>query len=58
MAELAAGFATLSLFLGWRLHVIGKKLWMANAMLKGIMSGKVVITPTEDGFELEIKENV
>lgn len=58
MAELSAGLATLSLFLAWRLYVVSTRLIMANHMLKGIMMGKVVITQTEDGVEMEIKENV
>ena len=57
MTELLAGMATLSLFLAWRLHVTSSKLRVASAMLKAVMDGVVVITPTEDGFDLEVKRN-
>lgn len=57
MVELTTAFAVLSMFLGWRLYIVSTKLWVANTMLKGIMSGQVVVTPTDDGFELEVKKN-
>ena len=58
MVELTTAFAVLSLFLGWRLFVVSAKLRIASVMLKGVMDGDIVITPTEDGFDLEIKRNV
>lgn len=57
MVELATALAVLSLFLGWRLFVISAKLKVASVMLRAVMDGDVVITPTKDGFELEIKRN-
>jgi hypothetical protein len=57
MAELSAGLATLSLFLAWRLYVVSTRLIMANHMLMGMIDGKVSVTRTEDGIELEIKRN-
>ena len=58
MVELTTAFAVLSLFLGWRLYITSAKLKVASVMLKGVMDGDIVITPTEDGFDLEIKRNV
>lgn len=55
MAELAAGFATLSAFLGWRLFVLSKKFWVADTMIRGILNGEVVIRKTNDGIELEMR---
>jgi len=57
MVELTTGFAVLSLFLGWRLYVVNAKLMVANHMLIGMVTGKVKLTRTEDGFELEVKDN-
>ena len=57
MVELTTAFAVLSLFLGWRLYVVNTRLVMANHMLMGIIDGKVSVTRTEDGIELEIKRN-
>lgn len=57
MVELTTGFAVLSLFLGWRLYVVNAKLMVANRMLIGMVTGKVKLTRTEDGFELEVKDN-
>lgn len=57
MVELTTGFAVLSLFLGWRLYVVNTKLMVANRMLIGMVTGKVKLTRTEDGFELEVKDN-
>jgi hypothetical protein len=57
MVELAAGFATLSVYLSWRLYVVSKKFYMAEVMLRGIVAGEVVITRTEGGFEMEFKKN-
>lgn len=57
MVELTTAFAVLSLFLGWRLYITSAKLKVASVMLKGVMDGDIVITPTEDGFDLEIKRN-
>ena len=58
MTELLAGMTTLSLFLAWRLQVTSSKLRVASVMLKAVMNGDVVITPTEDGFDVEVKRNV
>lgn len=57
MIELTTAFAVLSLFLGWRLYVVNTRLVMANHMLMGMIDGKVNVTRTEDGFNLEIKRN-
>lgn len=57
MVELSAGLATLSLFLAWRLYVVNTRLVMANHMLISMIDGKVSVTRTEDGIELEIKRN-
>jgi hypothetical protein len=57
MAELAAGFATLSAFFGWRLFVVSRRFWVVDTMLKGILEGEVVIRKTEDGIELEMRRN-
>lgn len=58
MLELAAGFATLSLFLAWRLYVSSMKRHMMEVMLRAVIEGKVEIRRTEDGFEMEVKSNV
>lgn len=58
MVELTTAFAVLSMFLGWRLYVTSAKLRVASVMLRAVMEGHVVITPTEDGFDLEVKKNV
>ena len=57
MVELSAGLATLSLFLAWRLYVVNARLIVANHMLISMIDGKVSVTRTEDGIELEIKRN-
>lgn len=57
MVEIATGFAVLSLFLGWRLFVVSRRLFMANTMLRAMIAGKVVVTHTDDGVEMEIKHN-
>ena len=57
MVELTTVFAVLSLFLGWRLYVVNTRLVMANHMLISMIDGKVSVTRTEDGIELEIKRN-
>lgn len=57
MIELTTAFAVLSLFLGWRLYVVSTRLIMANHMLMSMIDGKVSVTRTEDGIELEIKRN-
>jgi hypothetical protein len=57
MVELTTMFATLSLFLAWRLYVVSRNLNMADTMIRGILAGKVVITQNKDTIELEIKDN-
>lgn len=57
MTELATALAVLSLFLGWRLYVVSTKFNMAEMMLRGIITGKVTISKTENGIELEVKQN-
>lgn len=57
MVELTTMFATLSLFLAWRLYVVSRNLSMADTMIRGILAGKVVLTHTKDGVEMEIKDN-
>lgn len=57
MVELTTAFAVLSLFLGWRLYITSAKLRVASVMLRAVMEGDLVITPTEDGFDLEVKRN-
>jgi hypothetical protein len=57
MVEITTLFATLSMFLAWRLYVVSKRFDMAETMLRGIVSGRVVITRTEDGVEMELKDN-
>lgn len=57
MVEIATGLACLSLFLLWRLYMVSSKLSVANRMLIGILRGEVVVTQTEDGFEMEIKKS-
>jgi hypothetical protein len=57
MVELTTMFATLSLFLAWRLYIVSRNLSMADTMIRGILAGKVVLTHTEDGVEMEIKDN-
>lgn len=54
MIELAAGFATLSLFLAWRLSVANKKAHMACMLLEAMVEGKLKITRTQDGLDMEI----
>jgi len=58
MAELAAGFATLSAFLGWRLFVVNRKFWVVETMIKGILNGEVMIRKTETGVELEMRRDI
>ena len=57
MVELTTMFATLSLFLAWRLYVVSRNLSMADTMIRGILAGKVVLTHTKDGVEMELKDN-
>jgi hypothetical protein len=57
MVELTTMFATLSLFLAWRLYIVSRNLSMADTMIRGILAGKVVLTHTKDGVEMEIKDN-
>lgn len=57
MAEIAAGLATLSAFLGWRLFVVSKKFWVVNTMIQGILSGELVIRRTNDSIELEMRRD-
>lgn len=57
MVELAAGFATLSAFLGWRLFVVSRRFWVVDTMIKGILEGEVVIRKTETGVELELRRD-
>jgi len=57
MVELTTMFATLSLFLAWRLYIVSRNLSMADTMIRGILAGKVVLIHTEDGVEMEIKDN-
>lgn len=57
MVEITTVFATLSLFLAWRLYVVSRNLNMADTMIRGLLSGKVVVTRNEDNIELEIKDN-
>jgi hypothetical protein len=57
MIELTTLFATLSLFLAWRLHVVSKKTEMLALLLRGIVSKKVNLTYTKDGVEMELKDN-
>jgi hypothetical protein len=54
MTEIAAGLGTLTLFLMWRLFTTSRRAFIAETMLKAIIDGKVVITKTKDGIELEI----
>ena len=58
MAEIAAGLATLSAFLGWRLFVVSKKFWVVDTMIRGILSGEVVIRRTNDSIELEMRRDI
>lgn len=58
MTELAAGLATMSLYLLWRLYVVSKRSHMTEILLRGIVKGKVEIRKTEDGIEMEVKQNV
>jgi hypothetical protein len=57
MIELTTLFATLSLFLAWRLHVVGKRAETLDILLRGIVSGKVNVTRTKYGVEMELKDN-
>ena len=57
MVEITTLFATLSMFLAWRLYVVSKRFDMVETMLRGIVSGRVVITHTKDGVEMELKDN-
>ena len=57
MIELTTLFATLSLFLAWRLYVVGKKAETLDILLRGIVSGKVNVTRTKYGVEMELKDN-
>ena len=57
MVELTTLFATLSLFLAWRVYAVNKRLYMAELMLRGIVSGKVTITHTDAGVGFEMRKN-
>jgi hypothetical protein len=57
MIELTTLFATLSLFLAWRLYVVGKRAETLDILLRGIVSGKVNVTRTKYGVEMELKDN-
>lgn len=57
MVELTTLFATLSLFLAWRLYVVSRKFCIAENMIRGIITGKLTITHTKDGVEMELKDN-
>ncbi len=57
MIELTTLFATLSLFLAWRLHVVSRKADTIELLLRGIISGKVNVTHTKHGVEMELKDN-
>lgn len=57
MVELATALGVLSMFLGWRLFIVSERLWVANRMLRGILLGEVILTKTEDGFEMEVKQH-
>ena len=57
MVELTTMFATLSLFLAWRLYVVGKRAETLDILLRGIVSGKVNVTRTKYGVEMELKDN-
>lgn len=57
MVELATALAVSSLFLLWRLLAVKHKLHMAETMLWGVIEGKVTITKTTKGVEMEIKNN-
>lgn len=57
MIEVLAGVTTLSLFLAWRLYVVSHRLKMADVLLRGIVSGKVEVQQTDDGFQLKVVEN-
>ena len=57
MVELTTMFATLSLVLAWRLYVVSRNLSMADTLIRGILAGEVLLTHTEDGVEMEIKDN-
>lgn len=54
MIELAAGFATLSLFLFWRLLVAKKRAHLTSIVLEAMLEGKLKVTRTKDGFDMEI----
>ena len=58
MAEITAISVTLSLFLGWRLYVVKKHASVMVRMCAAMVDGKVEIRRTENGIEMEIKENV
>lgn len=57
MIEVLAGVTTVSLFLAWRLYVVSHRLQMAEVLLRGIVSGKVEVQATDDGFKVKILEN-
>lgn len=58
MIELATGFATLSLFLAWRLYEAKRQLNAAKTFVEAVIDGKLVFTPTEDGMEVELRGNL
>lgn len=57
MIEITTLFATLSLFLAWRLYVVSRRFDIVETMLREVVSGKVVITHTKNGVEVELKNN-
>lgn len=56
MIEVLAGVTTLSLFLAWRLYVVSQRYKVADILLRGIVSGKVEVQRTDDGFKLKVLE--
>lgn len=56
MIEVLAGVTTLSLFLAWRLYVVSHRLKVADVLLRAIVSGKVEVQQTDDGFQLKVVE--
>jgi hypothetical protein len=56
MIEVLAGITTLSLFLAWRLYVVSHRLKMADVLLRAIVSGKVEVEQTDNGFKVKIVE--
>lgn len=56
MVELATGFATLSMFLGWQLLVTKRKAEVLDSMISSVLNGDLVIRRNEDG-NIEVKIN-